>query len=139
MASAAVGSKQPQDIELTVIGNAFCLLIASAGLLAGSMVANLSLEYWREDIVALAITTIMGIRLLRSLMDAMTLYQETPRVRPPQHRAESPERVNVQPESVVKGQIAAVSSFSPDQVVEEVVKRIETQKADAAKKNKFTS
>ncbi|MDR3580019.1 MAG: hypothetical protein P4L44_08665 [Oryzomonas sp.] len=138
MASAAVGSKQPQDIEITVIGNAFCLLIASAGLLAGSMAANLSLEYWREDIVALAITAIMGIRLLRSLMDAMTLYQETPLVHP-QHRPEAQERVNVQPESVVQGQIAAVSSFSPDQVVEEVVKRIETQKADAAKKNKFTS
>jgi hypothetical protein len=138
MASEAVGSKQPQDIEIVVIGNAFCLLIASAGLLAGSMTANLSLEYWREDIVALAITAVMGIRLLRSLMDAMTLYQETPRVRH-HHRTEAQERVNVQPEGVVMAQIPAVSSFSPDQVVEEVVKRIETQKADAVKNSKFTN
>ena len=138
MTSEAVGGKQPQDIEITVIGNAFCLLIASAGLLAGSMTANLSLAYWREDIVALAITAVMGIRLLRNLMDAMTQYQETPPVHH-HHRAEAQERVNVQPEGVVKGQIPAVSSFSPDKVVEEVVKRIETQKAEAAKKYKTTN
>ncbi|MGD0584486.1 MAG: hypothetical protein ABSA86_01745 [Oryzomonas sp.] len=138
MTSGAVGSKQLQDIEIAVIGNAFCLLIASAGLLAGSMAANLSLEYWREDIVALAITAFMGIRLLRNLMAAMTLYQETPLVHHHQ-RAETQERVNVQPEGVVTGQIPAVSSFSPDQVVEEVVKRIEMQKAEAAKKNKNTN
>jgi len=138
MASAAVERKQPQDIELSVIGNAFCLLIASAGLLAGSMTANLSLAYWREDIMALAIAVLMGIRLLRSLTDAMAHYQESPR---PvlRHRAEAQERVQVQPEGVVTGQIPAVSSFSPDHVVEEVVKRIEAQKADAAKKNKFSS
>ena len=135
MASEAVGSKQPQDIEIAIIGNAFCLLIASAGLLAGSMAANLSLEYWREDIVALAITAFMGFRLLRNLMDAMTLYQETPRVHHRQ-REEVQERVNVQPEDVVKAQIPAVSSFSPEQVVEEVVKRIEAQKAEAARKIK---
>lgn len=137
MASQAVGRKAPQDIELTVIGNGFYLLIASAGLLAGSMTANLSLAYWREDIVALAITVIMGIRLVRSLTDAMTYYQEAPLpVRQPR-RAETQERVNVQPEAVVTAQIPAVSSFTPDKVVEEVVKRIESQKAEAAKKNKF--
>ena len=138
MASEAVGNKQPQDLEIAVIGNAFCLLIASAGLLAGSMAANLSLAYWREDIVALAITAFMGIRLLRNLMNAMTLYQETPQVRH-HHRAAAQERLNVQPEDVVMGQIPAVTSFSPDQVLEQVVKRIESQKADAAKKNKFTN
>jgi hypothetical protein len=138
MTGEAVGSKQPQDIEIIVIGNAFCLLIASTGLLAGSMTANLSLSYWREDIVALAITAVMGIRLLRNLMDAVTLYLETPPVRH-QRRSEAQERVNVQPEGVVKGQIPAVSSFSQEQVVEEVVKRIETQQAEAAKKNKFTN
>jgi hypothetical protein len=138
MASEAVGNKQPQDLEIAVIGNAFCLLIASTGLLAGSMAANLSLEYWREDIMALAITGFMGIRLLRNLMDVMTLYQETPQVRP-HRRTEAQERVNVQPEGVVMGQIPAVSSFSQDQVVEEVVKRIETKKAEAAKKNQFTN
>jgi hypothetical protein len=102
------------------------------------MAANLSLEYWREDIMALAITAIMGIRLLRSLMDAMTLYQETPRVRH-HHRPEAQERENVQPEGVVMGQIPAVSSFSPEQLVEEVAKRIEMQKADAARNNKITN
>jgi len=138
MASAAVGSKQPQDIEIAVIGDTFCLLIASAGLLAGSMAANLSLEYWREDIVALAIVAFMGFRLLRNLMGAMMHYQQTPLVRR-QSRVEAQERVSVQPEGVVMGQIPAVSSYSPDQVVEEVVKRIETQKADAAKKNRFAN
>ena len=138
MASEAVRKKEPQDIELTVIGNAFCLLIGAAGLLAGSMVANFSPAYWREDIVPLAITVFMGIRLLRSLTDAMAQYQEAaPAVH--HHRAEAEERVHVQPEEVVTGQIPAVSSYSPDQVVEQVVKRIEAQKAEAVKKNKFTN
>jgi len=143
VASEAVKGKQLQDIEMAVIGNAFCLLIAAAGLLAGTMAANLSLEYWREDIVPLAITVFMGIRLLRNLMDAMTLYQELPprKVRHP-HREDAQRRENVQPESVVTAQIPAVSTasgLSPEQVVEEVVKRIESQKADVAKKNKFTN
>jgi hypothetical protein len=138
MTSEAVGSKQPQDIEIAVIGNAFCLLIASAGLLAGSMAANLSLSYWREDVAVLAITAVMGIRLLRNLMDVMTQYLETPQVLHHQ-RAETKERVNVQSEGVVMAQIPAVSSFSEDQVIEEVVKRIETQKAEAVKKNRFTN
>jgi hypothetical protein len=138
MTSEAVESKQPQDIEIAVIGNAFCLLIASAGLLAGSMAANLSLAYWREDVAVLAITAVMGIRLLRNLMDVMTQYLETPQVLH-HHRAETKERVNVQSEGVVMAQIPAVSSFSEDQVIEEVVKRIETQKAEAVKKNRFTN
>ena len=138
MASEAVGIKQPQEIEIAVIGNAFCLLIAAAGLLAGSMTANLSLAYWREDIVVLAITAVMGIRLLRNLMDVVMLYQETPQVLH-HNRAETQGPVNVQPEGVVMGQIPAVSSFSQDQMIEEVVKRIELKKTEAAKKNKFTS
>ena len=138
MTSEAVGSKEPQDIEIAVIGNAFCLLIASAGLLAGSMAANLSLAYWREDIVVLAITAVMGIRLLRNLMDVMAQYQETPQSLH-HHRPETQERENVQSDDVVTGQIPAVSSFSEDQVIEEVVKRIEMKKAEAAMKNKFTS
>jgi len=143
VASEAVKGKQLQDIEMAVIGNAFCLLIAAAGLLAGAMAANLSLEYWREDIVPLAIMVFMGIRLLRNLMNAMTLYQELPprKVRH-HHRDEVRERENVQPEGVVTAQIPAVSAASgltPEQVVEEVVKRIESQKTDAVKKNKFTN
>lgn len=136
MASQAVGSKQPQDIEITIIGDVFCLLLGSAGLLAGAMVTNLSLAYWREDIVALGIVAFVGAKLLRNLMDAMTQYQEPPSM--PYHRhAEPQERVNVQSEDVVMAQIPAAPSLSPDQVVDEVVKRIETQKAAAAKKNKF--
>jgi hypothetical protein len=138
MTSEAVGSKEPQDIEIAVIGNAFCLLIASAGLLAGSMAANLSLAYWREDIVVLAITAVMGIRLLRNLMDVMTQYLETPQVLH-HNLEETQERVNVQSEGVVMGQIPAVSSFSEDKVLEEVVKRIEMKKAEAGMKNKFTN
>jgi hypothetical protein len=72
-------------------------------------------------------------------MDAMTLYQEEPLPARHPRRADTQERVNVQPEAAVAGQIPAVSSFTPDKVVEEVVKRIETQKAEAVKKNKFTN
>lgn len=139
MAKAATQIKHikvPADIEYKVIGNAFGLLIASGGLLAGSMVSERSLAYWREDIVPLGLVVVMGILVYRGFMTTMDVYQDVPKhsprkPQPPQHRE------SVQADSMEMPQLPQTPpGYTPEQVVEEVVKRIEIQKAEQIKKHK---
>jgi hypothetical protein len=123
--------KIPDDIEYRVIGNAFGLLIASAGLLAGEMLRLRSFDYWRDDIVPLLLLIWMGFRLFRNFLSTMSAYQDVP--------AQVPRPSPIQNEQVIVGQIPAKPSYSPEKVVEEVAKRIEAQKAEALKKNKLNS
>jgi len=132
MAKAAAVKRIPHDIEYRVLGNAFGLMIASGGLLAGAMVSQRSFLYWREDIVPLGLLVFMGYRLFTGFMDTMTACQLAPHH--PIHPSPPPHE-QVQPDPAVMAQIAAPKpAFSSEQVVEEVVKRIEAQKADQAKK-----
>ena len=125
--------KIPADIEFRVIGNAFGLLIASAGLLAGSMVRERSFAYWLDDIVPLVIVLWLLFRLFRNLLSTVTLYRDAP---PLIHSTRSAATA-ISPEQVVMGQIPARTVPTPEQVVEEVARRIDAKKADAEKKNKF--
>lgn len=127
MAKEAAQIKIPDDIEYRVIGNAFGLLIASGGLLAGAMVSQRSLEYWREDIVPLGLLLFMGVQLVRSLVATMLLYQNTPHPRPLK-------RENIHSEAAAVAQLPLTPGYSPEQVVEEVARRIENNRAEAAKK-----
>ncbi len=70
--------KIPDDIEYRVIGNAFGLLIASAGLLAGEMLRLRSFDYWLDDIVPLLLLIWMGFRLYRNFLSTMNAYQDAP-------------------------------------------------------------
>lgn len=124
--------KIPDDIEYRVIGNAFGLLIASAGLLAGEMLRLRSFDYWLDDIVPLLLLIWMGFRLYRNFLSTMNAYQDAPAQVP---HPTSP----IQNEQVIVGQIPAKPSYSAEKVVEEVAKRIEAQKAEALKKNKFNN
>jgi ABC-type nickel/cobalt efflux system permease component RcnA len=127
--------KIPEDIEFRVIGNAFGMLIASAGLLAGEMLRLRSFDYWLADIVPLLILIWSGFRLFRNFLSTMNAYQDAPSQGV--HHASAASRL--QGERVIAGQIASKPSYSADKVIEEVAKRIESQKADALKKNKFTN
>jgi len=127
--------KIPEDIEFRVIGNAFGLLIASAGLLAGEMLRLHSFDYWLNDIVPLVLVIWMGFRLFRNFLSTMNAYQEVPAQE--QHNASGPSPM--QREQVITGQIPAKPSYTTDKVLEEVAKRIEGKKAEALKKNKFTN
>lgn len=117
------------DIEYIVIGNAFGLLIACGGLLGGTMVNQMSLDYWRDDFVLLVLVGFMAFRLMRSFTTAMLAAQSAPPRRA--HRAQP--RQTVTPESVSMGQLPHVPGFTADQVLEEVSKRIQANKAKAAK------
>lgn len=119
----------PDDIEYRVIGNAFCLLVAGGGLLAGSMMVERSLEYWREDMVPLMLVLFFGFRLFRSFVTTMMACQGAP------PRAATPvSKENIQRMHATVAQLPQGSSFTPEQVVDEVVRRIEAQKAEAAKR-----
>lgn len=127
--------KIPEDIEFRVIGNVFGVLIASAGLLAGEMLRQRSFDYWLEDIVPLLILIWSGFRLFRNFLSTMNAYHDVPS----QAMGSASGTSRIQGEKVIAGHIAAKPSYSADKVVEEVAKRIEAQKADALKKNKFTN
>ncbi len=128
--------KIPDDIEFRVIGNAFGLLIASAGLLVGEMVRQRSFDYWMDDIVPLILLIWMGFGLFRNFISTMMLYQDAPSQR--HHPAAGAS--HIQGERVIAGQIPAKSgfkpSYTPEQVVEQVARRIEAQKAEVLKKTK---
>jgi len=128
--------KIPADIEYRAIGNAFGLMIATAGLLAGTMVQQRSFEYWSEDIVTILIVAWLFFRLFRNLLSTMTAYKDLPPRRPVRIRSEEPSRTS---EHLVAGQIPAVTTPSPDQVVEAVARRLDEKRAKAEKANKFTN
>lgn len=129
MANEALITKIPQDIEYRAIGNVLGVLIAAGGLLGGAMVTERSLAYWPDDIVPLGLLVFMGFRLFRNLMATMTLYQDAPPLHP-----QTRHRENVEAEPVDMPQLPPTPGYTPDQVVEEVVKRIEAQKAEQARK-----
>jgi hypothetical protein len=132
MASQSVKTvKIPSDIEFRVIGNAFGLLISSAGLLGGTMFNQRSFEYWMDDLVPLLFVAYMAIRLFRNFLSTLALYEDAP----PLRRPAAAQRV--QQDLPSYAQLPSVPSYSAEQVVEEVARRIESQKADAIKKNKM--
>jgi len=121
--------KIPADIEYKVIGNAFGLLVASGGLLAGAMVSERSFDYWREDVVPLVLMIFLGYRLMRTFVTTMTVYQGEDA--PP---GPVVSRENVQRMHAAVAQLPASMSYTPEQVVEEVSRRIEAQKSQSARK-----
>ena len=68
--------KIADDVEFRVIGNAFGLLIASAGLLAGEMMRLRSFEYWQNDSVPLLFFCWMALRLYQNFISTMLAYQD---------------------------------------------------------------
>jgi hypothetical protein len=125
----SVEIKIPEDIEIRVIGNAFGVLIASAGLLAGEMVRLRSFDYWLNDGVPLLLLSWMLFRLYRNFLLTMNAYHDVPAQK--HHPA-----TKVRGEPAIAGHLPATPGYSADKVVEEVAKRIEAQKAEALKKNK---
>ena len=127
--------KIPDDIEYRVIANMFGLLIASAGLLAGEMVRLRSFDYWLDDIVPLILMTWMGFRMYRNFLSTMNAYHDvTP---PPSVVRDRNINEVLKSEPAAVAQIAAKTGYTAEQVVAEVAKRIEVQKAEAIKKAKF--
>ena len=129
MANEAIQIKIPADIEYKVLGNALGLMIACGGLLAGNMMSERSFEYWREDIVAIVLAVFLAHRLMRTFVTTMTVYAGAP-PRP----AAPVSKENIQRMHAKVAQLPETMGYTPEQVIEEVAKRIEAQKAEATKK-----
>jgi hypothetical protein len=129
MANEAAEIKIPADIEYKVLGNAFGLMIVCGGLLAGNMMSERNLGYWREDIVPLVLVFFLATRLMQNFVTTMTVYQgASPRSAAPVSKE------NIQRMHATVAQLPESMGYTPEQVVEEVARRIEAQKAGAAKK-----
>lgn len=131
-----IGLKIPADIEYHAIGDAFGLLIASAGLLAGTMVQQRSFDFWLEDIAPLLIASWFAFRLFRDLLSTMTAYKDLPSQGPARIYSEGN---SAMPKQLIAGQLPASSHPTPDQVMEEVARRLDEKREKAQKANKFTN
>lgn len=140
MANTTAVIKVPEDIEYRIIGNAFGMMIACGGLLTGVMVSERSLDYWRDDIVPLGLLVVLGFCLSRNCIAMLSacLAEIRPTRHHPSPRAAATKE-KIQQEHAAIAQLPASSKLSPEQVVEQVVKRIEAQKAEASKKNKLAN
>ncbi len=127
--------KIPTDIEFRVLGNLFGLLIASSGLLAGTMVSQRSFDYWIDDIVPLIFVVWMCFRLYRNFLSTMAAYPDIPRY----EAGEGNMATLIKSEPVIAGRIAAKTVPTAEQVLDEVTKRLEAKKKAAAESNKFTN
>ncbi|GEM_PF-463554 len=146
MAGAAI-ENQPgnikihDDIELAFIGNIFALLIAAGGLLGGSMFTEKSFDYWRQDVVPVIISVIILYRIFKNCLDMLRIYLlKEPDIPARASAGGSTDSVvtkeRIEQEHAAIAQLPNAMSMSPEKVVEEVVKRIEAQKAEAKRKNR---
>ena len=118
--------KIADDIEFRAIANAFGLLIASAGLVAGEMVRQRSFEYWLDDIVPLLFVCWMTFRLYRNFLSTMNAYQNY--VPPPSVVRERKIREALKSQQAAVAQISAKTGYTEEQVAAEVAKRISAMK-----------
>ncbi len=130
----SVAIKIPEDIEFRVIGNAFGLLISSAGLLAGDMVRHRSFDYWLVDVVPLILVAFTLFRLYRNFLSTMIAYQGMKPSAATLRERQIRETLKSEPGAVA--QIAAKTGYTSEQVIAEVAKRIESQKENIEKKKK---
>jgi ABC-type nickel/cobalt efflux system permease component RcnA len=113
--------KIADDIEYRVISNAFGLLIASAGLLAGEMVRMRSFEYWLHDIVPLLLILWMVFRLYRNFLSTMVAYHDY--VPSPAVLRDRKIRTALKAEQAAVAQISAQTGLSEEEVAAEVSRR----------------
>lgn len=128
--------------EYRVLAHLFGILLACAGLLAGTMVKERSLDYWTEDIVPLLILMLSGHGLLKGSIelarDAMVYAEQKKTVEAfLAKQKEVLAHTGDQPQLAAKPK--AKQQFSEDEVLEAVAKRIEEQKEKASRSSKFSS
>lgn len=114
--------------EYRVLANLFGVLLGGAGLLAGTMVHEGSVDYWQHDLVPLLILLITGRGLLKSTMDLMRdsmVYSEKKQM-VDAFLSKQAEVLSPEPGEFPK--LSAKPHYSEEEVVEAVSKRIEQQR-----------
>ncbi len=127
--------------EYKVLASLFGLMLASAGLLAGTMFRERSFEYWKDDLISLLLLFFSGRGFLMNSMQLAResmIYSEKKRIMD-SFLAKQEEVLNDGNEPVA-GQtlIAPKKNYSEEEVLEAVSKKIQDQRDKAIRENKFT-
>lgn len=114
--------------EYRVLANLFGVMLGLAGLLAGTMLREGSVDYWQHDLVPLLILLITGRGLLKSSMDLLRdsmVYADKKQM---VDAFLSKQAEVLTPEPGEMARLATKSHYSEEEVVEAVSKRIEQQR-----------
>ena len=134
------GEGYTEGAEFRFLGNFFGTLMACAGLLAGTMVQERSLDYWLEDIVPLLLLVVTLRGVIKSAMELAkdSIFYEEQKKQVLEALAKQEEMAAVRA-GVEKDlpKIASKPKYSEEEVLEAVSKRIEQQREEGLKKNKI--
>jgi hypothetical protein len=111
-----------------VLANLFGVMLGLAGLLAGTMLREGSVDYWQHDLVPLLILLITGRGLLKSSMDLLRESMVYADKKQMVDAFLSKQAEVLTPEPGEMARLATKSHYSEEEVVEAVSKRIEQQR-----------
>ena len=133
------GEGYTEGAEFRFLGNLFGALMACAGLLAGTMVQERSLDYWLEDIVPLLLLVFTLRGVIKSAMelakDSIFYEEQKKQVLEAMSKQEAMAAAMAGTD-VELPKIASKPKYSEAEVLEAVSKRIEQQREEGLKKNK---
>ena len=143
-------SGNPKTVELSngpeyrVLANFFGVMLASAGLLAGTMFKERSLDYWQDDAVSILLFLITGRGLLKNSMQLAResmIYTEKKKMMDAflakQHEVLDGEDNNDAIADIQR--ITEKSHYTEEEVLEAVSKRIQEQRDKGMKNNKLVN
>lgn len=134
------GEGYTEGAEFRFLGNFFGALMACAGLLAGTMVQERSLDYWLEDIVPLLLLVFTLRGVIKSAMelakDSIFYEEQKKQVLEAMAKQEAMAAAMAGVESELP-KLTAKTKYSEAEVLEAVSKRIEQQREEGLKKNKI--
>lgn len=143
-------AKKKKDVDLvedgpefSFLGNLFGMLIASAGLLAGTMMRERSFDYWLEDIVPilLLVITFRGVLVSSIALARISILHDEKMDMLIQEMAKK---------NIMDAQAGAApdmemplltkkkqQDYSEEEVLEAVSRRLQEKKDESMRKNKF--
>jgi len=134
------GEGYTEGAEFRFLGNLFGALMACAGLLAGTMMHERSLDYWLEDIVPLLLLVFTLRGVIKSAMelakDSIFYEEQKKQVLEAMAKQEAMAAAMAGAESELP-KLASKPKYSEAEVLEAVSKRIEQQREEGLKKNKI--
>lgn len=138
------GEGYTEDAEFRFIGSLFGAVVAFAGLLAGTMVRERSLDYWLDDIMPLLLLAFTLRGVIKSSLDLAkdSIYYEEQRkqvVAALKKQEEMLATMSAAEADIPKLTAKSKTSFSEEEVLEAVSKRIEQNRDEAIKKNKLVN
>jgi len=132
-----------EGAEFRFLGNLFGALMACAGLLAGTMVHEGSIDYWLDDVVPLLLFVITLRGLIKSAMELAkdSIFYEEQKKQVLEALAKQEEMAATMAEGADKElpliSVKSKSKYSEEEVLEAVSKRIEQQREEGLRKNKI--